>query len=56
MEQVNLLFFSSYTMVFKPIKYRLTGHVYEKSYYDKVIEDKERMLEVIRYIHLNPVV
>ncbi|KLT17979.1 REP-associated tyrosine transposase [Neobacillus vireti] len=36
-------------------KYRLTGHVYEKRYYDKVIEDKEGMLEVSRYIHLNPV-
>ncbi|ETI69906.1 hypothetical protein BAVI_04854, partial [Neobacillus vireti LMG 21834] len=29
--------------------------VYEKRYYDKVIEDKEGMLEVSRYIHLNPV-
>lgn len=36
-------------------KYRLTGHVYEKRYYDKVIDDKEGMLEVSRYIHLNPV-
>lgn len=36
-------------------KYRLTGHVYEKRYYDKIIEDKEGMLEVSRYIHLNPV-
>ncbi|WP_066248369.1 REP-associated tyrosine transposase [Neobacillus drentensis] len=36
-------------------KYRLTGHVYEKRYYDKVIEDKEGILEVSRYIHLNPV-
>ncbi|MCM3118443.1 transposase [Neobacillus sp. MER 74] len=36
-------------------KYRLTGHVYEKRYYDKVIEDKEGMLAVSRYIHLNPV-
>ena len=36
-------------------KYRLTGHVYEKRFYDKVIEDKEGMLEVSRYIHLNPV-
>ncbi|MGF6953439.1 putative transposase [Neobacillus sp. B4I6] len=36
-------------------KYRLTGHVYEKRYYDKVIEDKEGMLEVSRYIHLNPI-
>ncbi|WP_417168673.1 REP-associated tyrosine transposase [Terrihalobacillus insolitus] len=36
-------------------KYRLTGHVYEKRFYDKVIDDKEGMLEVSRYIHLNPV-
>jgi putative transposase len=36
-------------------KYRLTGHVYEKRYFDKVIDDKEGMLEVSRYIHLNPV-
>ncbi len=36
-------------------KYRLTGHVYEKHYYDKIIEDKEGMLGISRYIHLNPV-
>ncbi|WP_042375082.1 REP-associated tyrosine transposase [Neobacillus jeddahensis] len=36
-------------------KYRLTGHVFEKRYFDKVIEDKEGMLEVSRYVHLNPV-
>jgi putative transposase len=36
-------------------KYRLTGHVYEKRFYDKLIEDKDGMLEVSRYIHLNPV-
>lgn len=36
-------------------KYRLTGHVFEKRFYDKIIEDKEGMLEVSRYIHLNPV-
>ncbi|MBZ9537003.1 transposase, partial [Cytobacillus oceanisediminis] len=36
-------------------KYRLTGHVFEKRFYDKVIENKEGMLEVSRYIHLNPV-
>lgn len=36
-------------------KYRLTGHVFEKRFFDKVIEDKEGMLEVSRYIHLNPV-
>ncbi|MGD6969237.1 transposase [Rossellomorea vietnamensis] len=36
-------------------KYRLTGHVYEKRFYDKFIASKEGMLEVSRYIHLNPV-
>lgn len=36
-------------------RYRLTGHVFEKRYYDKVIEDKEGMLEVSRYIHRIPV-
>ena len=36
-------------------KYRLTGHVFEKRFYDKRIDDKEGMLEVSRYIHLNPV-
>lgn len=36
-------------------RYRLTGHVFEKRFYDKMIEDKEGMIEVSRYIHLNPV-
>lgn len=36
-------------------RYRITGHVFEKRYYDKIIEDKAGMLEVSRYIHLNPV-
>jgi putative transposase len=36
-------------------KYRLTGHVYESRFYDKMIADKEGMLEVSRYIHLNKV-
>lgn len=35
-------------------KYRLTGHVFEKRYYDKLIDTKEGMLEVSRYIHRNP--
>ncbi len=37
------------------IKYKLSGHVFEKRFYDKLIEDKEGMLAVSRYIHLNPV-
>ena len=36
-------------------RYRLTGHVFEKRFYDKIIEDKRGMLEVSRYIHINPV-
>lgn len=36
-------------------KYCLTGHVFERRYKDKIIEEKEGMLEVSRYIHLNPV-
>ncbi|RYG71363.1 transposase [Lentibacillus lipolyticus] len=36
-------------------KNRITGHVFEKRYYDKPIESKQGMLEVSRYIHLNPV-
>jgi putative transposase len=36
-------------------RYRLTGHVYEKRYYAKLVDSKEGMLEVSRYIHLNPV-
>ncbi|MEW9109042.1 MAG: transposase [Cytobacillus gottheilii] len=36
-------------------KYRITGHVFEKRFYDKVINGKKGMLEVSRYIHLNPV-
>lgn len=36
-------------------RYRLTGHVFEKRFYDNMIETKEGMLNVSRYIHLNPV-
>ncbi|MFJ8246755.1 REP-associated tyrosine transposase [Peribacillus asahii] len=36
-------------------RYRLTGHVFEKRFYDKMIEGKEGMIEVSRYIPLNPV-
>jgi putative transposase len=36
-------------------KYRQSGHVYEKRFYDKMIEDKVGMLAFSRYIHLNPV-
>ena len=33
----------------------LTGHVFEKRYYDKLIDSPKGLLEVSRYIHLNPV-
>jgi putative transposase len=36
-------------------KYKLTGHVFEKRFFDKVIEGKVGMLQVSRYIHLNPI-
>jgi REP element-mobilizing transposase RayT len=36
-------------------RYRLTGHVFEKRFYDTIIEDKNGMIEVSRYIHENPV-
>lgn len=36
-------------------RYNLTGHVFEKRFYDSVILAKKGMLEVSRYIHLNPV-
>ena len=31
----------------------VTGHVFEKWFYEKRIDDKEGMLKVTRYIHLN---
>lgn len=36
-------------------RYHLTGHVFEKRYYDKMIVDPVGMYEVSRYIHWNPV-
>lgn len=39
----------------KYLKYRLTGHVFEKRYFSAMIEDTAGMLEVSRYIYLNPV-
>ena len=36
-------------------KYRLTGHVFEKRFYSELIEGTTGMLEVSRYIFLNPV-
>lgn len=36
-------------------RYKLTGHVFEKRYYDRLIDSGIGMLEVSKYIHLNPV-
>ncbi|KYC64503.1 hypothetical protein B4099_1019 [Heyndrickxia coagulans] len=36
-------------------KYHLTGHVFEKRYYDHKIHSPKGMIEVSCYIHLNPV-
>lgn len=36
-------------------RYRLSGHVFEKRFFDEMIYDHEEMLRVSRYIHLNPV-
>ncbi|MCD8509706.1 MAG: transposase [Bacillus sp. (in: Bacteria)] len=36
------------------IKYRLTGHLFEKRFYDKHIGTEYGMLEVSKYIHMNP--
>ncbi|WP_370521709.1 transposase [Virgibacillus sp. MSP4-1] len=35
-------------------KYKLTGHVFEKRFFDRLIANEESMLETSRYIHLNP--
>lgn len=37
-------------------KNRLSGHVFEKRYYDKIIPSNKGVLKVSKYIHLNPVV
>lgn len=36
-------------------RYELTGHVFEKRYFDEPLNSPSNMLEVSRYIHLNPV-
>jgi putative transposase len=36
-------------------KLRTTGHLFEKRYYPVLVEADEYMLELLRYIHLNPV-
>jgi putative transposase len=36
-------------------RHRLVGHVYQGRYGAELIDTKEYLLEVSRYIHLNPV-
>ncbi|WP_347548616.1 transposase [Pseudalkalibacillus hwajinpoensis] len=36
-------------------RYDLSGHVFEKRYFDEPLNTPANMLEVSRYIHLNPV-
>jgi REP element-mobilizing transposase RayT len=36
-------------------KYNLTGHVFEKRFFDKITASAVDLLEVSRYIHMNPV-
>ncbi|MBM7572664.1 transposase [Aquibacillus albus] len=36
-------------------RHHLTGHLFEKRYYDKIIPNSKGLLDVSRYIHLNPV-
>lgn len=36
-------------------KYKLSGHVFERRYYDEIVEPGTGMIKVSRYIHLNPV-
>lgn len=36
-------------------KYNYIGHLYQDKYYSELIENDSQMLEVSRYIHLNPV-
>jgi REP element-mobilizing transposase RayT len=45
---------SRYAMYFNR-KYKLTGHLFQGRYHDEVISSPIHLLEVSRYIHLNPV-
>lgn len=45
---------SMYAMYFNN-KYDSTGHLYQGRYYSEVIMDVGQLMEVSRYIHLNPV-
>lgn len=45
---------SRYAMYFNK-RYRLVGHVFQGRYGSKLINSSDHLLEVSRYIHLNPV-
>ncbi|MGL4774659.1 MAG: transposase [Clostridium sp.] len=45
---------SSYARYFNR-KYNYVGHLYQERYYCDIIKDTAQLLEVSRYIHLNPV-
>ena len=36
-------------------KLRTTGHLFEKRYYPVLVDADEYLLELLRYVHLNPV-
>lgn len=45
---------SKYTLYYNR-KYNYVGHLFQGRYYSEIIEDNSQLLEVSRYIHLNPV-
>ena len=45
---------SKYTLYYNK-KYNYVGHLFQGRYYSQIIEDNAQLLEVSRYIHLNPV-
>lgn len=45
---------TSYTMYFN-IKYQRTGHLFQGRYNSFIVQKENYLLELIRYIHLNPV-
>lgn len=45
---------SKYTLYYNK-KYNYVGHLFQGRYYSQIIENNAQLLEVSRYIHLNPV-
>lgn len=50
MKKLNELYARYFNM-----KYNLSGHLFQGRYYWELVEDDKYLLEVTRYIHLNPV-